>query len=222
MPVAQLFVLFGRKCLFRSFAHFKSQVWKKKKSGLFVFLMLGYTSPTNIYKYFLPFNRLSFCFAVGFFAMQKHLSLVTSHLFIFAFISFDLGNRLKKYCYDLHQSGLSASRVVDLFLQQRRVKIGKEIWEDTLCGNVRPGRKFVFPDRYRKWILPIPTHSTIGTTEQSLRARPVVVGWWGSLHIQGIQYEVTGWKIWLDLSRAHWPRRVTWSKFGSPQHFYGQ
>ena len=59
--------------------------------------------------------------------MKKHLSLVTSHLFIFAFISFDLGNRLKKYCYDLHQCGLSTSRLVDLFLQQRRVKIGKEI-----------------------------------------------------------------------------------------------
>ena len=34
MPVAQLFVFFGRKCLFRSFAHFKSQV-------CLFFLMLG-------------------------------------------------------------------------------------------------------------------------------------------------------------------------------------
>ena len=42
--------------------------------------------------------------------MQKHLSLVRSHSFIFAFVSFGLGNSLKKYCYDLHQSGLSCNR----------------------------------------------------------------------------------------------------------------
>ena len=58
--------------------------------------------------------------------MQKHLNLVRSHLFIFAFVSFGLGNRLKKYCYDLHQSGLSDSRLIDLFLQQRRVNKDRE------------------------------------------------------------------------------------------------
>ena len=37
------------------------------------------------------------------FAVQKLLSLIRSHLFIFAFVSFALGNRSKKYCYDLCQ-----------------------------------------------------------------------------------------------------------------------
>ena len=37
------------------------------------------------------------------FAMQKLLSLIRSHLFIFAFISFALGNIPKKYCYNLCQ-----------------------------------------------------------------------------------------------------------------------
>ena len=33
----------------------------------------------------------------------KVSSLIMSYLFIFAFISFALGDRLKKYCYDLCQ-----------------------------------------------------------------------------------------------------------------------
>uniref|UniRef100_A0A8D1JRY1 Uncharacterized protein n=1 Tax=Sus scrofa TaxID=9823 RepID=A0A8D1JRY1_PIG len=37
------------------------------------------------------------------FAVQKHLSLIQSHLFIFAFISFALGDNLRKYCYHLYQ-----------------------------------------------------------------------------------------------------------------------
>ena len=37
------------------------------------------------------------------FAVQKLLSLISSHLFIFAFISFALGDVSKKYCYDLGQ-----------------------------------------------------------------------------------------------------------------------
>ena len=38
-----------------------------------------------------------------FFAMQKLISLIRNHLFIFAFVSFVLGDRSKKYCYDLSQ-----------------------------------------------------------------------------------------------------------------------
>ena len=34
-----------------------------------------------------------------FFAMQKLISLIRKHLFIFAFVSFVLGDRSKKYCY---------------------------------------------------------------------------------------------------------------------------
>ena len=36
-------------------------------------------------------------------AVQKLLSLIMSHLFIFAFISFDLEDRSKKYCCNLCQ-----------------------------------------------------------------------------------------------------------------------
>ena len=38
-----------------------------------------------------------FVFSIVSFAVQKLLSLITSHLFIFAVISFILGNKSKKY-----------------------------------------------------------------------------------------------------------------------------
>ena len=44
-----------------------------------------------IYKYFLPFSRLSFYFVNGFFCCAKAFK---SHLFIF--VSFALGERFKK------------------------------------------------------------------------------------------------------------------------------
>ena len=83
------------KCLFRSSAHF----W----IGLFVFLLLSCMS----YLYILEINPLSVasfanifsqsvgCLFVLFmvsFAVQKLLSLIRSHLFIFAFISVALGD----------------------------------------------------------------------------------------------------------------------------------
>ena len=37
------------------------------------------------------------------FAVQKFLSLIRYHLLIFAFISFALGDRSKKYCFNLCQ-----------------------------------------------------------------------------------------------------------------------
>ena len=82
------------KCLFRSFAHFFI--------GLFVFLILSYMS----YLYILEINPLSvvsfaiiFSLSEGYllilfivsFAVQKLLSLIRSHLFIFVFISITLG-----------------------------------------------------------------------------------------------------------------------------------
>ena len=45
-------------------------------------------------KYFLPFCRLSFCFIDGF--VEKLLSLVRSHLFVFGFISIALGDSPKE------------------------------------------------------------------------------------------------------------------------------
>ena len=88
-----------QKCLFRSSAHFLIR--------LFVFLILSYISYLYILdinpllviiicEYFLPFSRLSFHYVDSFFAMQKLLSLIISHLFSFAFVSFALGDRTKK------------------------------------------------------------------------------------------------------------------------------
>ena len=83
-----------QKCLFRSFSHFLI--------GLFVILVLSCMS----YLYILEINPLSvisfsiiFSHSEGFlftllivsFAVQKLLSLVTSHLFTFVFISITLG-----------------------------------------------------------------------------------------------------------------------------------
>ena len=81
------------KCLFRSFPHFLI--------GLFVFLGLSCMSCL----YILEINPLSVSFAIIFshsegclftllivyFALQKLLSLIRSHLFTFVFISVTLG-----------------------------------------------------------------------------------------------------------------------------------
>ena len=87
------------KCLFRSSAHF----W----IGLFVFLILSCMS----YLYILEINPLSValfanifshsegCLFVLFmvsFAVQKLLSFIRSHLFIFVFISITLGDGSKR------------------------------------------------------------------------------------------------------------------------------
>ena len=50
----------------------------------------------TICKYFLPFSRLSFLLVDSFLCFEKFLSLIRSHLFIFAFISLALENRLQK------------------------------------------------------------------------------------------------------------------------------
>ena len=82
------------KCLFRSFPHFLI--------GLFVFLALSCMN----YLYILEINPLSvvsfaiifshsedclFTLLMVFFAVQKLLSLISSHLFTFIFISVTLG-----------------------------------------------------------------------------------------------------------------------------------
>ena len=87
------------KCLFMSFAHFLI--------GLFVFLILSCMSCL----YILEINPLSvasrpnifshsvdclFIFFVVSFAVQKLLSLIRSHLFIFVFIFITLGGGSKK------------------------------------------------------------------------------------------------------------------------------
>ena len=92
-----------KKCLFKSFPHFLIR--------LFVFLSLSCTSCLLFWKlvlvsylicyYFLPFyliyyyfsysKGLSFHLAYSFLCCAKLLSLINSHLLIFAFISITLG-----------------------------------------------------------------------------------------------------------------------------------
>ena len=87
------------KCLFRSSAHF----WIR----LFVFLILSCMSclcvleinPLSVASFANIFSHSEGCLLVLFmvsFAMQKLLSLIKSHLFIFVFISINLGGGSKK------------------------------------------------------------------------------------------------------------------------------
>ena len=85
-----------KKCLFRSSALF----WL---SGLFfwcwdTWLYFGDYSFVSCFicKYSLPFWGLSFHLVYGFLCCAKLLSLIRSHLFIFAFILTILGGRSKK------------------------------------------------------------------------------------------------------------------------------
>ena len=77
-------------------------IWGENWSShlCFVFLLLSCMSCLYILginpcrshhlQYFLLFPRLSFCFVS--FAMQKLVNLIRSHLFVFALISFALGD----------------------------------------------------------------------------------------------------------------------------------
>ena len=82
------------KCLFRSFPHFLI--------GLFVFLALSCMSclyileinPLSLVSFAIIFSHSEGCLftlLIVFFAVQKLLSLIRSHLFTFVFISITLG-----------------------------------------------------------------------------------------------------------------------------------
>ena len=83
------------KCLFRSFSHFGV--------GLFAFLALSYMSclyvleinPLPVVSFAIIFSHSEGCLftlLIISFAVQKLLSFIRSHLFIFAFISNILGD----------------------------------------------------------------------------------------------------------------------------------
>ena len=82
------------KCLFRSFSHFLI--------GLFVFLVLSCMSclyilainPLSVASFAIIFSHPEgylFTLLIVSFAVQKLLSLVRSHLFVFVFISITVG-----------------------------------------------------------------------------------------------------------------------------------
>ena len=74
------------KCLFNSLAHFLI--------GSFIFLELSYRSCLSVASFAITFSHSEGCLftlLIVFFAVQKLLILIRSHLFIFAFISNILG-----------------------------------------------------------------------------------------------------------------------------------
>ena len=97
----------------------RSQTWILKSSAQFLIGLCGVFLMRYIScLYILDVNLLSIasfanifsqsigCLVISLtvsFAMQKLISLIRNHLFIFAFVSFVLGDRSKKYCYDLSQ-----------------------------------------------------------------------------------------------------------------------
>ena len=83
------------KCLFKSFSHFLI--------GLFVFLVLNcmnslyilQINPLSVVSFAIIFSHSEDCLftlLIISFAVQKLLSLIRSHLFIFGFISITLGS----------------------------------------------------------------------------------------------------------------------------------
>ena len=70
-------------------------------------------------EYFLPFCEFSFYF-VGFLALQKLLTLIRSHLFIFVFIFITL---IKKCVSEIYVSLLSTFRVKFILRTQLLLKV---------------------------------------------------------------------------------------------------
>ena len=102
MPVGYLHVLFGEMSI---------QLFCPFLNRAFVLMLscMSFSCILNVNPLLIPsFANVSSHLVSGllilsmvFFAVQKLLSLISFYLFIFAFTSFALGDRSKKYCYVL-------------------------------------------------------------------------------------------------------------------------
>ena len=84
-----------KKCLFRSSAHL-FLFFLNINHTYSLYILKNYLLSVVICKYFLPFCGSSFNFLHGFPCCAKAFELSSSYLFIFVFIFFTLGDRLKK------------------------------------------------------------------------------------------------------------------------------
>lgn len=83
-----------------------------------------------------------------------------------------------------------------------------------MFSKIRSERKFVFLDRYRKWILPIPIHSRTGTMEQSWSGRLAVpVGDKGAWTSEEYNVRPPAGRCGRISQGTAQPKWVTWDKF---------
>ena len=104
MTADRLHFLFGHKCLFSSPVNFLIKFFFMLSCMSCLYMLdinpLLVIPLANIFSHSVV---SLFVLSIISFAVQKLLSLIRSHLFIFVFISFALGDRSKKYCYYLCQ-----------------------------------------------------------------------------------------------------------------------
>ena len=96
------------KCLFRSFSHFLIGLFVSLALSCISCLYILETNPLSVVSFALIFSHSEgflFTLLIVSFIVQKLLSLISSHLFLFLFpLLWEVGNRGS--CYDLCQSVL--------------------------------------------------------------------------------------------------------------------